>query len=159
MSKEIISGGQLTLMIRDESGADRALGKSTSCTLTRLSETKERGWRRCGPWVRKKVTRKSWSIEAEGLIPSEGDGMARIEQLFESGGEVVVVFGDSTGRVPVTYTGKAIITRLTYVAQHRRAATIGIGMTGTGAVHPDYGACGSMWDDTALWEDAALWVE
>lgn len=163
MSREIIKGSLLRLYLTLSDGTRKAIASSRSCTMTRTSDTKEVGWRKSGAWKKLKVTRKSWSIDAESLIPSDGAGVVDLENLFDNGSEVAVDFGtldgsESAGRM-ITYTGKALVTRLTYGAANRKAATIGITLTGTGAVKSTSIGCGTLWDDTALLDDTALWVE
>lgn len=165
-----LKGNDLILFWK-QPGSDTwtTLAYARSCSLDINAEMKEVGSPDTGSSSQYSKRKKSWSASS-GHLSAGASQLVTLIGLLNSDDEIPVMLStiESGGFDPATvqsdgrrtWTGQALLTKLTYTAMKGSKATLSIQLEGTGALtHADapWILENGVWNDDGVWIDWKTW--
>jgi predicted secreted protein len=144
--------GKNLLVSYTKDNKDYVIGYATSCELdlgVDTTETSSTSWKQMNEtsgdsWKTYTIAKKNWTVSSDHMIDAGMAEFTNIFDLFVSGEEVTIKFGEvkysssttenKTSTFTSYYKGKAIITSLKASGSTDGEATYSITFTGTGAI-------------------------
>lgn len=109
------------------------IGGQQECSLNRETSTSDTTTKDSGVWEESEATGLSWSIDCDGLVAVDDEGIKALETAWESMTPVDVKYGKA-GKYK---KGKAIIESLSQNAPQKEKCTYSVSFKGIGALADD----------------------
>ena len=106
------------------------IGGQQGCSLNMETETSETTTKDSGVWSESEAVGLSWSVDCDGLVVVDDEGLEALEEAWENLQQVDVKYGSSTKYK----TGKAIITSLSANSASKEKTTYSVSLQGVGAL-------------------------
>ena len=106
------------------------IGGQQGCSLNMETETSETTTKDSGVWSESEAVGLSWSVDCDGLVVVDDDGLEALEEAWENLQQVDVKYGSSAKYK----TGKAIITSLSANSASKEKTTYSVSLQGEGAL-------------------------
>ena len=104
------------------------IGGQQGCSLNMETETSETTTKDSGVWAESEAVGLSWSVDCDGLVVVDDDGLEALEEAWRTLAKVDVKYGS-----PTNYkTGKAIITSLSQNSPSKEKTTYSVSLQGVG---------------------------
>ena len=104
------------------------IGGQQGCSLNKETETTDSTTKDSGVWKESEATGLSWSIDCNGLIVVDDEGLEALEDAWENMQQVDVKYGSATR----FKTGKAIIKSLSENSPNKEKSTYSVSLEGVG---------------------------
>ena len=104
------------------------IGGQQGCSLNMETETSETTTKDSGVWSESEAVGLSWSVDCDGLVVVDDDGLEALEEAWRTLAKVTVKYG-----APEKYkTGQAIITSLSQNSPSKEKTTYSVSLQGVG---------------------------
>ena len=104
------------------------IGGQQNCSINRETETTETTTKDSGVWSESEATGLSWSVDCDGLVVVDDEGLEALEEAWRTLAKVTVKYG-----TPEKYkTGQAIITSLSQNSPSKEKTTYSVSLQGVG---------------------------
>ena len=104
------------------------IGGQQGCSLNMETETSETTTKDSGVWSESEAVGLSWSVDCDGLVVVDDEGLEALETAWEGLQQVDVKYGTSENYK----TGKAIITSLSSNSPSKEKTTYSVSLQGVG---------------------------
>lgn len=106
------------------------IGGQQGCSLNRETETSDTTTKDSGVWSESEAIGLSWSVDCDGLVVVDDEGLKALETAWETMAQVDVKYGTTTDYK----TGKAIVESLSQNAPQKEKCTYSVTLKGVGAL-------------------------
>ena len=104
------------------------IGGQQGCSLNMETETSETTTKDSGVWSESEAVGLSWSVDCDGLVVVDDEGLEAFEEAWRTLSIVTVKYGS-----PSNYkTGQAIITSLSQNSPSKEKTTYSVSLQGVG---------------------------
>ena len=104
------------------------IGGQQGCSLNMETETSETTTKDSGVWAESEATGLSWSVDCDGLVVVDDDGLEALEEAWRTLSKVTVKYGTHEKYK----TGQAIITSLSQNSPSKEKTTYSVSLQGVG---------------------------
>ena len=106
------------------------IGGQQGCSLNMETETSETTTKDSGVWSESEAVGLSWSVDCDGLVVVDDEGLEALETAWENLQQVDVKYGTAEKYK----SGKAIITSLSSNSPSKEKTTYSVSLQGVGAL-------------------------
>ena len=107
---------------------DILIGGQQGCSINRETETSDTTTKDSGVWSESEAVGLSWSVDCDGLVVVDDEGLEALEEAWRTLAKVTVKYGS-----PSNYkTGQAIITSLSQNSPSKEKTTYSVSLQGVG---------------------------
>ena len=104
------------------------IGGQQNCSINRETETSETTTKDSGVWAESEATGLSWSVDCDGLVVVDDEGLEALEEAWRTLAKVTVKYE----KKEKYKTGQAIITSLSQNSPSKEKTTYSVSLQGVG---------------------------